>query len=381
MDPAGTGRYTLGIKADRDTTFDFMIKQMEKLSDSQRIKKYKMIIDALVKYKFYQDINQMAIDSGAEAPFADITLKRVMIEVESILKDAKGVTTGGDTSGPFGIRVAMNLKNKNLPSDSIIPRILTEETIDGPMTVEERIARAISKIDDAPAVGEDPMLDAALEERTIRNKEITDELTKPRLGGPGGSRRRVETDSTKALARTARAMLRSGKLNDLLNSGPSKINKALNSRTGGFIGGGLLTLGMAAGMQGLRDKEREEMVKTGLAFEALGAVSPALSNAAALGFTAMNKGDMLRTLINIIGGFGGAAAGAVAGTAVLPVGGSFAGGMAGSVAGSAAADALYSQFAGGGSTGPRVPYNTATLNEQAVPEEEDPFNVFKGLGG
>jgi len=381
MDPAGTGRYTLGIKADRDNTFDFMIKEMERLSDSQRIKKYKMIIDALVKYKFYQDINQMAIDSGAEAPFADITLKRVMVEVESILKDAKGVTTFGDTSGPFGIRVAMNLKNKDLPSDSIIPRILTEETIDGPMTVEERIARAIAKIDDAPAVGEDPMLDAALEERTIRNKEITDELTKPRLGGPGGSRRRVETDSTKALARTARAMLRSGKLNDLLNSGPSKINNALNSRTGGFIGGGLLTLGMAGLTQGMRDKEREDMVKTGLAFEALGAVSPALSNAAALGFTAMNKGDMLRTLINIIGGFGGAAAGAVAGTAVLPVGGSFAGGMAGSVAGSAAADALYSQFAGGGSTGPRVPYNTATLNEQAVPEEEDPFNVFKGLGG
>jgi hypothetical protein len=395
MDPAGTGRYTLGVKPDRNKTsllsgrafeerpleFDTMIEEMEKLSDSQRIKKYKMIIDALVKFKFYEDINRMAVDSGVEPPFKGITLKRVMVEVEGILKDAKGVTTGGETSGPFGIRVAMNLKNKNLPSDSIIPRILTEETIDGPMTVEERIARALSKIDDSPAVGDDPMLDAALQEGTIRNSDVVKELTKRRAGGPEGTRRRVETDATKALARTAKAMIKSGRLNDLLNSGPSKINKALNSRTGGFIGGGLLTLGMAAGMQGLRDKEREEMVKTGLAFEALGAVSPALSNAAALGFTAMNKGDMLRTLINIIGGFGGAAAGAVAGTAVLPVGGSFAGGMAGSVAGSAAADALYSQFAGGGSTGPRVPYNTATLNEQAVPEEEDPFNVFKGLGG
>jgi hypothetical protein len=370
MDPSGTGRYTLAIKPDRDKTFDFMIEQMERLSDSQRIKKYKMIMDAMVKFKFYQDINQMAIDSGVEAPFQDMTLDRVWQEVSSVVRDAKGVTTTGETSGPFGIRIAMNLKNKNLPSDSIIPRITKEEVIGPGSTVEERIAAALSKAGDTSRPGEDPMLDAALRDRTIRNPDVVRELTGRREGGPGGTSRRVETESTKALQRTAAAMIKSGKINDLLNS-----------KAGGFIGGSLLTLGMAGVTQGLRDKEREEMVKTGLAFEALGAVSPALSNAAALGFTAMNKGDMLRTIINIIGGFGGAAAGAVAGTAVLPVGGSFAGGMAGSVAGSAVADALYSQIAGGGSTGPQTPYNVATTSQQAVPEEKDPFNVFKGLGG
>jgi hypothetical protein len=370
MDPSGTGRYTLAIKPDRDNTFDFIISEIDRLGKSQRIKKYKMILDAMVKFKFYQDINQMAIDSGIESPFKDVTLERVWQEVVGIAKDAKGVTTTGETSGPFGIRIAMNTKNKNLPSDSIVPRIINEEVIGPGSTVEERIAYALSKAGDTPRPGEDPMLDAALRDRTIRSEDAAKELTTRRQGGPGGTGRRVETESTKALARTAEAMIKSGRINDLLNS-----------KAGGFVGGSLLTLGMAGITQGLRDKEREEMVKTGLAFEALGAVSPALSNAAALGFTAMNKGDMLRTLVNIIGGFGGAAVGSIAGTAALPVAGSFAGGMAGSVAGSAVADALYSQIAGGGSTGPQTPYNVATINEQAVPEEKDPFNVFKGLGG
>jgi outer membrane lipoprotein SlyB len=93
----------------------------------------------------------------------------------------------------------------------------------------------------------------------------------------------------------------------------------------------------------------------------------------------MNKGDMLRTLVNILGGFAGGTLGAVAGTATLPVAGSFAGATAGSVAGSAVADTLYSAISGG-QINNRIPNNVATAGDQALPDDRDPFKIYQNGG-
>jgi hypothetical protein len=138
-------------------------------------------------------------------------------------------------------------------------------------------------------------------------------------------------------------------------------------------------MAVTAGMGLMQGNLSEDDIKTAAAFEVLGAINPVASSAAALGFTAMNKGDMLRTLINIIGGFGGGAVGAVAGTAALPVAGSFTGAMAGSVAGSAIADSLYSAVSGNQMNN-MVPNNVATANEQAELDDKDPFSIYRNGG-
>lgn len=201
-------------------------------------------------------------------------------------------------------------------------------------------------------------------ERGLNARRI---ITEGRAGAPeSATGRRVETPVTRAMFRRAMATNASARLGSILrtNAGQGAAGAAI----------GLAGLGLAGQLN-------EENAKTALAFEALGAASPAASAVASLGFTAMNKGDMLRALVNIIGGFGGAAVGSIAGTATLPVAGSFAGGMAGSIAGSAIADGLYSNLVGNSGGVEYVPNNVATVNQQAVPEEKDPFSVYKKLGG
>jgi hypothetical protein len=372
-----SGRYVLGIRPEALIEFGLFggdpakakewVERAENrsgvMTDNQ-IRQYRIMLDTRTKYNFYQEMNALAVRLGIEAPFPEITMASVFDEVSKIYDDGGGMTITGETSGPFGMRKAINQRNPHVPGDGVVPRVISERPVP---KAEEDWVRYLATGDTEYAPGVDPMLDAALETNSIRD-ELTKKIIKEGRGGAPESAtgRRVETETTRAMFRRARALKRAGKLNSILRS-----------NAGQGAAGGALSLALLAGANQLN----EENAKTALAFEALGAVSPGAAAVASLGFTGMNKGDMLRTLINIIGGFGGAAVGTVAGTATLPVAGSFVGGMAGSVAGSAIADNIYSQLVGTEGGRQYVPDNMATVTQPAMPEEKDPFSVFKGLGG
>jgi hypothetical protein len=336
-----------------------------RLSD-KRIRQYKIMLDAMAKFKFYQEMNSLAVRLGIEEPFAGATLETVFREVSVLHDDSNGIDINGDTSGPFGMRRAIRLKNPNIPGEGVVPRVISSEPIPEAQQIEDWV-RYLSTGDRDYMPGVDPMLDAALDSNSVRDELARKIITEGRGGAPeSATGRRVETETTRAMFRRARASMKAGKLGSILRS-----------NAGQGAAGGALSLALLAGANQLN----EENAKTALAFEALGAVSPTASAIASLGFTGMNKGDMLRTLINIIGGFGGAAVGSIAGTAALPVAGSFAGGMAGSLAGSTLADNIYSQIVGNDGGQQYVPNNMATASQQAAPPEKDPFSVYKVLGG
>jgi hypothetical protein len=340
--------------------------------DDDRIRQYKIMLDAMVKYKFYQDMNALADGMGMEQPYPDLTMKEVLAETADLYKLHDGASASGDASGPFGLRRAINRGNPNVPGEGVVPRVISKTPLPASDESPDDFVRYLARGETDFSPGVDPMLDDAL----ARNKIIDDldrgldtrrVITEGRAGSPeSATGRRVETETTRAMFQRARASNKTARLNNVLRGNVGQ----------GVAGGALGLAGLAAAGQ-----LTEDNAKTALAFEALGAVSPALSAAASLGFTGMNKGDMLRTLVNIIGGFGGAAIGSVAGTALLPVAGSFAGGMAGSVAGSTVADTLYSNLVGNGGGVEYIPENIASGSQKAVPDSQDPFSVYKKLGG
>jgi hypothetical protein len=340
--------------------------------DDDRIRQYKIMLDAMVKYKFYQDMNALADGMGMEQPYPDLTMKEVLAETADLYKLHDGASASGDASGPFGLRRAINRGNPNVPGEGVVPRVISKTPLPASDESPDDFVRYLARGETDFSPGVDPMLDDAL----ARNKIIDDldrgldtrrVITEGRAGSPeSATGRRVETETTRAMFQRARASNKTARLNNVLRGNVGQ----------GVAGGALGLAGLAAAGQ-----LTEDNAKTALAFEALGAVNPALSAAASLGFTGMNKGDMLRTLVNIIGGFGGAAIGSVAGTALLPVAGSFAGGMAGSVAGSTVADTLYSNLVGNGGGVEYIPENIASGPQKAVPDSQDPFSVYKKLGG
>ena len=376
-------------------------KDMERYSDED-IRRVKVVLDSMVKYNFFRMFNKMATSAGLPEPYPDLTLDSIIKQNFELIKASEpgygdnGLRASGDTTGPFGIRLAENLNNPHLPARGRVGRevmreeIPTRQNLDesGEAAIDQDIRTRLLSIAQektvADRVEEDPMLKASLEEGTMRGVGDKKYLTTSRIGAPEGSATREETDAMELLARRALSLQKMGKLNRVLNSGNSRIgagvNRALGSRGAGFLAGAALipfTTGRYGGLQ--MGTPTEEEAKISLAFEALGAVSPVVSSAAALGFTGMNRGDMLRTLVNIIGGFGGAAAGSVIGSALLPVGGTFAGGMAGSVAGSSLADNLYSNIAG--NQPQAVPSNFGSVSTPQPAKEKDPFAAFKDIGG
>jgi hypothetical protein len=375
-----SGRYILRVRPEALIEFGLFpdskqankwIENVGESYDQDRIRQYKIMLDAMVKFKFQQDMNALADRLGIDQPYQGATMESVLAETKVLYKDNNGISSAGETSGPFGIRRAIFMGNQNIPGEGVVPRVISRKPL--PAAAEDDWVRYLSYGEPDYRPGADPMLDDALNKNAIiddpeRGLNTRRLITTGRAGSPeSGDGRRVETETTRAMFRRARASNAGGRLASVLNT-----------RKGGFAAGSALSLGMMAAQGGKVD---EEAAKTAIAFEALGAVNPAAAAVASLGFTGMNKGDMLRTLVNIIGGFGGAAVGSIAGTAVLPVGGSFAGGMAGSVAGSAIADGLYSNLVGNSGGVEYVPNNVATVSEPAVSEEKDPFSVYKKLGG
>jgi len=149
---------------------------------------------------------------------------------------------------------------------------------------------------------------------------------------PTGTRRLTLTPSERALMQRIRA----------------------NGRLGGIFGlagaiGGTGINVLASGAK--TEEEIASVAGPSAAIEAAGLVSPALGAAANFGWTAANRGDMLRALVNFVGSIGGGLLGGAAGTIGGPVG-SFAGGFAGSTLGATVTDSIYSSIAGNDGTNP-----------------------------
>ena len=369
-----TGRYMMSIRPEALMAFGIskkeanrVIEAMSKMRkyDSATIKFITRMLDTYMRYGFFTRINEMAIAQGVEPPFPNLDLREMAKETVEISDKFDGLDADGRTAGAFSIRKALNNGNPNLGALAHIksPSEVIFEGKDakyGDSDIDNFLARNAELLGETPIRGIDPMLDAALDAGSIRDGKVVEALTTSRPGAPLGSERRTETETMKQLYRRYASKMRA-------------------VRTAHAIGGVGAGMAVTAGMGLMQGNLSEDDIKTAAAFEVLGAINPMVSSAAALGFTGMNKGDMLRTLINIIGGFGGGAIGAVAGTAALPVAGSFTGAMAGSVAGSAIADSLYSAVSGNQMNN-MVPNNVATANEQAELDDKDPFSIYRNGG-
>ena len=365
-----TGRYMIRIRPETLVVFGLedageanaVVEQMAKMRkyDSKTISRITRILDTGSRMQFFEFINSLAIADGVEPPFPGMVEAQMMEETAEITGKFQGLDREGRTSGPFAIRRAMNSGNENLGALATIrsPQSVVFKPGDAEsdqVGIDSFLARQGDLLGETQLEGIDPMLDAALEKGSIRDKEVIKALTTSRPGAPLGSERRIETETNKQLFRSFKSRMK-------LATGMAGTGLGISIFQGAMDGG--LT---------------EDEVKAAAAFEALGAISPVASSAAALGFTAMNKGDMLRTLINILGGIGGGALGAAGGTGLMPGIGTFAGATAGSVAGSAAADTLYTAVAGN-QLNNMVPNNVATGSQQAVPEEKDPFSIYRNGG-
>ena len=365
-----TGRYMLRIRPEAlvaaglgdPSEANALVEQMAKMRkyDSKTISRITRILDTKSRMQFFEYINSLAIADGVEPPFPDMVEAQMMEETAEITGKFKGLDREGRTSGPFAIRRAMNAGNENLGALATIrsPESVVFQPGDAEsdqVGIDSFLARQGELLGETQREGIDPMLDAALEKGSIRDKEVIKALTTSRPGAPLGSERRIETETNKQLFRSFKSRM-----------------KLATGMAGTGLGISLFQAGMEGGLT-------EDEVKAAAAFEALGAISPVASSAAALGFTAMNKGDMLRTLINILGGVAGGTLGAAGGTGLMPGLGTFAGATAGSVAGSAAADTLYTAVAGN-QLNNMVPNNVATGSQQAVPEEKDPFSIYRNGG-
>lgn len=368
-----SGRYILSLRPEALMEFGIsereanrVVQAMSKMRkyDSATIKFMTRMLDTYMRYGFFSRINDMAIAQGVEPPFPDLNLQDMAKETVEITDKFDGLDPDGRTAGAFSIRRALNNGNPNLGALAKIKSpsevIFEGKDVASDSDIESWLSRNAESLGETPIRGVDPMLDAALDAGSIRDGKVVEELTTSRRGAPLGTERRTETETNKQMIRRFRSKLRA-------------------VRTAHAIGGIGAGMAVTAGMGLMQGNLSEDDVKTAAAFEVLGAINPVASSAAALGFTAMNKGDMLRTLVNIIGGFGGGAVGAVAGTAALPVAGSFAGATAGSVAGSAIADSLYSAVAGNQMNN-MVPNNVATASQQAEPDEKDPFSIYRNGG-
>jgi hypothetical protein len=257
--------------------------------------------------------------------------------------------------GPFGQR---RLKNKNRSTYWLLRR--------GGLDEAERVA-ALAEYAERTRPGADPILDAV---RGVGNSPKYEALN-PEMEG---------------ISRTTRSYLR-------------------NHRMGLIGGGGLLgAIAMGVGVDAALNKAEYgdqaamDYLPTSIAMNAAFEANPLLGSALALGTSAVNKQDMARTLINIIGSLAGGFVGGTAGTlAGGPIGG-FAGGTAGSMAGSGITNALYNAVTGSNEDqyeslpvnvaaddGSR--YGSASVSAMTTPAVRrggsalDQINELEGLGG
>lgn len=250
------------------------------------------LLDSSLKAEFRALVDEEARRSGLGGIF-------LPEEVNSIAIWEKGQKDG--YFGPFGKR-----RDRGRTTSFAIRR--------GGYAEAERLAR-MSEYADGTKLGADAMLDAL---RSTGSAPKYEPLDKEIVG----------------LSKTARSIMRNHKM--------------------GLIGGGSLlgAIAMGVGVDAALNKAQygdqaaADYLPTSIAMNAAFEANPVLGSVLALSHTAVNKGDMARTLVNILGSLaGGVAAGAAGTLAAGPIGG-FAAGTAGSMAGAGVTNALYNAVTG-----------------------------------
>ncbi len=269
-----------------------------------------------------------ALDAGIQVNFVNRALGKLDSAGVEVDLDRKTVdvreAVKGDKIGPFTYK----------------PGIRPEYTFrvgDPRFGIRQRLAEVAEtqlKAEEAQQPMVDPQLEAAREAGRIPSLqgERSPETGKMQelAFRPTGTRRLTLTSSERALMQRIRA----------------------NGRLGGLFGlaGAIGGTGINVLSSGAKTEEEIASVAgPSAAIEAAGLISPALGAAANFGWTAANRGDMLRALVNFVGSVGGGLLGGAAGAIGGPVG-SFAGGFAGSTLGATVTDSIYSSIAGNDGT-------------------------------
>ena len=311
------------------------------------------LLDSALKAQFRRIVNDEAVRSGMRPIFVGDETNPIKLWEEGQLSGPDGERVG--YFGPFGQR---RLKNKNRSTYWLLRR--------GGLDEAERVA-ALAEYAERTRPGADPILDAV---RGVGNAPKYEALN-PEMEG---------------ISRTTRSYLR-------------------NHRMGLIGGGGLLgAIAMGVGVDAALNKAEYgdqaamDYLPTSIAMNAAFEANPLLGSALALGTSAVNKQDMARTLINIIGSLAGGFVGGTAGTlAGGPIVG-FAGGTAGSMAGSGITNALYNAVTGSNEDQyERLPvnvaaddgsrYGSASVSAMTTPAVRrggsalDQINELEGLGG
>lgn len=252
------------------------------------------LLDSGMKAEFRRLVNEEAIRAKIGPVFQGAELAPLAIwEADS--KDG--------FYGPFGQR---RVRNQGTETWWLLRR--------GGTDAAERLA-AIAGAAESVKPGADPILDALRAEGDTRAKQ-------PLLDR-----------ETEGLSRVAKSYLRNHKM------------KLIGG--GGLLGAIAMGVGVDAALNKAEygDQAAQDMLPASVAMNAAFEASPLLGSALALSHSAVNKQDMMRTLVNILGSLAGGAAGGALGAFAGGVG-AFAGGTAGSMAGAGLTNALYNAVTG-----------------------------------
>jgi hypothetical protein len=252
------------------------------------------LLDSGMQAEFRRLVDEEARRSGVGPVFEADDLNAL-----SIWK--QGTTDG--FYGPFGQR---RVRNQGTQTWWAVRR--------GGLDAAERLA-ALSGAADKVKPGADPILDALRAEGDTRAKLMP--LDK----------------ETEGLSRVAKSYIRNHKM------------KLIGG--GGLLGAIAMGVGVDAALNKAEygDQAAADMLPASVAMNAAFEASPLLGSALALSHSAVNKQDMMRTLVNIIGSLAGGAAGGALGAFAGGVG-AFAGGTAGSMAGAGLTNAIYNAVTG-----------------------------------
>jgi len=282
--------------------------------------------------------NQMIrklLDAGIQKNFVDRAVSRL---------NASGLDVEID---PTTVRVETLVKGDKIGPFTYKPHLRPEYSVritDPMYGIPQKIAEVASmqlEAEREQRLGSSPMLEAALDEGKIPSMQGQASPVTGKIEPVGfrseGTRRLTLTPSEQVLLKRIK----------------------MNGRLGGLLAGAGILAGTGTSILVSGAKTEDQVASVALpsaAIETLGAISPTAAAAAGLGWTAVNRGDMLRALVNLVGSVGGGVIGATAGAFGGPVG-SFAGGFAGSTLGATVTDSIYSAITGNEGY---VPPNVAT---------------------
>ena len=293
----------------------------------------KLVMDTQLKASHYAVIKDAMQRNGLEFPYTDQETS-----VQHIWNQNKAVITTGrpdvpsditSTTGPFFVR-----SEDNVPTKTQLMRRQGNQAEQNIARLAEAAKAQVPEV--LPSVGKD--LEPLLQRPGNVQAKLAEQNTGFRPKGPTLNL----TPDQEALSNRIKA----------LDTGTSLTESA--GRYGSHIAGGLgaaaLFMAIPALLRHIQggdagDKQTMASLPTEAALNAAWMAHPLIGATANLGYTAMNHGDLLRSIVGILGGLGGGALGGAAGAFAGGVG-AFAGSAAGAYGGSMAADKLYEAIAG-----------------------------------